>query len=288
MFLVTFLLVLLAILASTVDSLLHQPYGLGLPYTNTRSRCMISNRNSNRNRNGQGMHEEKNRQRSNCSSSMKASVTSFLSLDGLKIDRQSLLRACIAMFFISAPLGSLLDNYHGLFGVLSYNPSALPYQLYNPLSPDQVIVKSAAFVGPLFGLAGVVMSFLQLLLDATLDTPVKKTRPSWPFTFSSIGFFALQYYLSGLLDYMGFSNQSINVVLLVYCLIGWWVYDNSKAGFALGILTGTTIMFYDIYTFYMHGALSCLSHVRCFLHVCSCIRPCSGVGFDQHTSFLHL
>ena len=92
------------------------------------------------------------------------------------------------MFFISAPLGSLLDNYHGLFGVLSYNPSALPYQLYNPLSPDQVIVKSAAFVGPLLGLAVVAMSFLQRLLDATLDTPVKKTRLSWPLTVSSIGF----------------------------------------------------------------------------------------------------
>ena len=56
--------------------------------------------------------------------------------------------------------------------------------------------------------------------------------------FYSIGFFALQYYLSGLLDYTGWSNLFINIFLFVYSMIGWRLYDSSKAGFILGILTG--------------------------------------------------
>ena len=166
------------------------------------------------------------------------SRNSALDLRDRDTDSKSLMKTCCMVFLISAPLGTLLDNYHGLFDVLKYQSIALPYRLYNPLAPDQVIVKSAAFVGPLFGLAGFFMSFLQIALDAKFDTPVQKRAPSWPHTFNSIGFFALQYYLSGLFDYAGFSNLHINIFLFVYCMIGWWSYDKSKAGFVLGVLTG--------------------------------------------------
>ena len=59
-------------------------------------------------------------------SNLLNSRNSIFSLQDANIDRESLFRSCFIMFLISAPLGTLLDNYHGLFDVLNYHSSALP------------------------------------------------------------------------------------------------------------------------------------------------------------------
>lgn len=153
------------------------------------------------------------------------------------VNASSLRHACVLVSLVSAPLGTLLDNYHGLFGVLSYNSNALPYQLMSPMTDGSPVLKSAAFVPFLFSFAGLVMSFLQVTLDVLFQTPVQKRSPTWSQTFSAIGFFSLQYYLSGLLDFYEFSRVVINIFLTIYAFLGWRFFDNTRAGFALGLLT---------------------------------------------------
>ena len=59
----------------------------------------------------------------------------------------------------------MLDNYHGLFGVLKYNNIALPFEVINNVFQ----LKSAVFVPFLFGLAGFIMSMIQLILGIILS-----------------------------------------------------------------------------------------------------------------------
>lgn len=81
----------------------------------------------------------------------------------LSVDSPEFVKTIAVISVVSAPLGTLLDNYHGLFGVLSYNPNAIPYQITSSID-GQVLLKSAAFVPVLFCVAGAVMAVLQLQL----------------------------------------------------------------------------------------------------------------------------
>ena len=81
----------------------------------------------------------------------------------LSVDSPEFVKTIAVLSVVSAPLGTLLDNYHGLFGVLSYNPNAIPYQITSSID-GKVLVKSAAFVPVLFSVAGAVMAVLQLRL----------------------------------------------------------------------------------------------------------------------------
>ena len=137
------------------------------------------------------------------------------------------------MLVYSACLGPLLDNYHGLFGVLTYR-EGLPFVLR---LQDQVVLKTALWVPPLFGLAGVVMSALVLLLDRQLGSPPASIRPSWSKVFYGIAFFSSQYYLSGLLDFLGVDSLLIHLVLASLAIAGWTIFDATLAGLLLGIAT---------------------------------------------------
>jgi hypothetical protein len=55
------------------------------------------------------------------------------------------------MFLLSAPLGMMLDNYHGLFGVLEYNDIGLPIKV---VVGSKLLLKTASWVPILFGIAG--------------------------------------------------------------------------------------------------------------------------------------
>eukprot|EP01036_Dinobryon_divergens_P023584 gene23584-31943_t len=147
------------------------------------------------------------------------------------------------MFVISAPLGMILDNYHGLFNVLSYADNGMSLILE---SNEHVFLKTALWVPMLFGFAGVVMSYIVLKLDQLfssssndkLATP--QASPSWPFIFYGISYFSAQYYISGLLDYSLTVTDGplvIHACLAASTIIGILLFDRSAAGLLLAGLT---------------------------------------------------
>lgn len=140
----------------------------------------------------------------------------------------------LVMFILSAPLGMLLDNYHGLFGVLSYLDIGYPFSY---ALKGHVILKSALWVPILFGSAGLLMSFIGLHLDSYFETSKTTRNPSWPKTLYSISLFSGQYYLSGLLDYLQLPNAYIHAVLLAIAAVGFLVFDFSLGGFILAVMT---------------------------------------------------
>jgi hypothetical protein len=165
--------------------------------------------------------------------------------------------ALVMMFIISAPLGMVLDNYHGLFGVLHYNANSLPITIS---IANNVILKTAAWVPLLFGCAGVAMSVIGQYLDDILSTPTSIRQPSWPKTFYSISLFSFQYYLSGLFDQIGMENIDIHIILAIFAMVGFFIFDSSLAGFGLALATAVSgtlaelilINKFDLY-FYTHS-----------------------------------
>lgn len=160
--------------------------------------------------------------------------------DANNIDWQAFVATALLLYFISAPLGMLLDNYHGLFGVLSYEPKGTPllisFQQTDGFT-SRVLLKSALWVPPLFGAAGAVMSSIVLYFDAVLKTAEKDARPSWPKVMYGISFFSFQYYLSGLLDHLLLPSAVIHAVLAALAAVGFILFDSSKAGLVLGAAT---------------------------------------------------
>jgi len=137
---------------------------------------------------------------------------------------------------ISAPLGTLLDNQHGLFGVLKYAEVGRPFELF---FQDELIVTSATWVPALFAFAGVAMSSIQIVSDDILltDTERQEIKPSWPKVFYGISLFSFQYYLSGVLDKSGVDGLVINAVLATLAVVGFAYFDRTLSGFVLALAT---------------------------------------------------
>lgn len=138
------------------------------------------------------------------------------------------------MFAVSGPLGMMLDNYHGLFGVLHYNDLGYPFTL---TIGDSTILKTALWVPFLFGFAGFAMSLIGLALDALTQTSEDVRRPAWHKTFYSISLFSFQYYLSGYLDNIHVGNLIIHIALAILAVGGFKVFDGSYAGLLLALAT---------------------------------------------------
>lgn len=126
------------------------------------------------------------------------------------------------MAVYSALLGPFLDGYHGAFGVLEY---VKPIFLY---IGDVRIVRTASWVPPLFGFAGVIMGLLYTVLDQLWETPPEKSNPSWPKVFAGISFFSMQYYLSGLLTQEGMEVPQLTALLISTAFLGFYLFDGSK------------------------------------------------------------
>jgi hypothetical protein len=174
--------------------------------------------------------------------SSKSKTVAYASNVGFTVDSK-MAQTLLKMFVISAPLGMMLDNYHGLFNVLSYADNGLSLILG---SYDHVFLKTALWVPVLFGFAGVVMSYIVLKLDQLfssssndkLTTP--QASPSWPFIFYGISYFSAQYYMSGLLDYSLTATDgpvAIHAYLAATTVIGILLFDRSAAGLLLAGLT---------------------------------------------------
>ena len=99
----------------------------------------------------------------------KPAITQLSNINDFSVDKFKFSSTLSLMFMISAPLGVMLDNQHGLFNVLDYS-------VYNmAIIIDNVYyLKSALWVPFLFGFAGVVMSAIVLLLDQVqvMKTPM--------------------------------------------------------------------------------------------------------------------
>lgn len=105
---------------------------------------------------------------------------------------------------ISSPLGTSLDNYHGLFHALEYNKHISSIQVYWPKS-EQLILSTSHWTPILFAFAGAIMSYLLFAFEKLYI--YKSTSQSlqaqglqaqgWPQIFNGIGIFSFQYYISG-------------------------------------------------------------------------------------------
>jgi hypothetical protein len=144
------------------------------------------------------------------------------------VKKRAFCQTCLQMGVISAPLGMMLDNQHGLFGVLTYNSLKLTVEPW---------LHSAWWVPPTFGAAGVVMSAIVLTLDEALGTEISRRDPTWPRVWYSISLFSAQYWLSGAMDSVGASMPIIHVTLAILAGCGFAILDGSTAGFILGIAT---------------------------------------------------
>ena len=145
-------------------------------------------------------------------------------------------KTTLQMGVISAPLGMLLDNQHGLFNVLNYHAFQLTYVLpWDDI--DHPILKSALWVPPLFAFAGWIMTFIVLQCDELFNTNSILKNPSIPKVLYSISYFSSQYYLSGLLDHVGVESVYIHLILIITAILGYTIFDSSKAGLVLGLAT---------------------------------------------------
>lgn len=147
------------------------------------------------------------------------------------------LRAIAQITAISAPLGVLLDNQHGLFGVLEYN--YFQVTVANPLGGggDELLVKSAMWVPFLFAFAGWIMSSIQIVADKYYDTEVEIMSPTpWKVLYG-ISMFSGLYYLSGLLDDRAIDPNTINLILSALAVAGYAIFDGTRAGLVLAVAT---------------------------------------------------
>ncbi len=107
-----------------------------------------------------------------------------------------------------------LDNFHGLFHVLSYNSDVSSIVIRRN---SFVWLRTSAWTPVLFSFAGAIMTALLFLAEKitssrTAAPTTKVSSPlftsSWRKVCTSIGLFALQYFVSGLLDYALFSHTT--------------------------------------------------------------------------------
>jgi hypothetical protein len=90
----------------------------------------------------------------------------------------------------------------------------------------------------LFGLAGVIMSFLTVVMDEAFQTPCKKLQPAPPDVLKGISLFSFQYYISGVLAGAFFLKPVIlNVSLLGLAVVCYLRFDRTWAGLTVGVLT---------------------------------------------------
>eukprot|EP00562_Extubocellulus_spinifer_P022972 CAMPEP_0178625486 /NCGR_PEP_ID=MMETSP0698-20121128/7905_1 /TAXON_ID=265572 /ORGANISM="Extubocellulus spinifer, Strain CCMP396" /LENGTH=404 /DNA_ID=CAMNT_0020264655 /DNA_START=37 /DNA_END=1251 /DNA_ORIENTATION=- len=134
-----------------------------------------------------------------------------------------------------AALGPFLDSYHSAFGVLSYD-EPLTAQLWGP-TPDNPALITAWWVPELFGLAGFIIGWLYILLDAALQSPAAKREPSPPLILVGISFFTFQYWLSGILYANGVDRGTILNVMSVMAAVGFVGLDLSEAGLWTSLAT---------------------------------------------------
>ena len=172
----------------------------------------------------------------------ETSVSSQLpvALQRIKLEPVKCTLFSMAMASCGAALGPFLDSYHSAFGVLQYD-TPIYFTLWG--SDDHPALTTAWWVPGLFGLAGFIIGWLYIILDAVLLTGQDSTRenqstkPSPPFILIGIAFFTFQYWLSGVLYTSGFDRSTILTVVTALCSAGFLVFDGSASGLIASLAT---------------------------------------------------
>jgi hypothetical protein len=152
----------------------------------------------------------------------------------------------LVMSICGAGLGPFLDSYHSAFGVLKYNE---PIQFILWGSEAYPGLTTAWWVPELFGLAGFLIGWLYIILDAVLlkesssdeGAVVEQQQqrlPSPPKIFAGISIFTFQYWLSGILVQNSlFDRTGILNLMSVLAAIGFLVLDGSMSGLIVSLAT---------------------------------------------------
>lgn len=130
-----------------------------------------------------------------------------------------------------AGLGPWLDNFHGQFGVLKYTFPQFWPSATNPL------LRTSAFVPPLFGLAGIIIGSLYIILDRAFTTSFAARAPKLSKVSLGVALFSAQYALSGLLVAMNIPLLAIHTILASTALLFWRIFDNTLAGAIVALMT---------------------------------------------------
>jgi len=140
----------------------------------------------------------------------------------------------VAMALSGALLGPNLDNFHSAFGVLQY---ASPIILRSPFD-GSVLLTTAAFTPPLFGLAAIIIGGLYVFIDEKLGLPLETKLPSLALVVAGIFYFCLQYWFSGLLCSLCCSLLQLHVALAATMVMAFLLFDRSVTGVIVGVATG--------------------------------------------------
>ena len=146
----------------------------------------------------------------------------------------------ILITICGAALGPFLDSYHSAFGVLQYE-QPLTAALWGSVEHPALI--TAWWVPELFGLAGFIIGWLNILLDAYLAPSFKQETSSYPpmptapRIFVGISLFTMQYWLSGVLSQLHIDRTTILNVMSTIAGFGFYVLDGTFAGFLTSAAT---------------------------------------------------
>lgn len=145
----------------------------------------------------------------------------------------------VAMSIAGAMLGPFLDSYHSAFGVLLYK-QPIGAVLWG--STQYPALTTTWWVPELFGLAGFIIGWLYILLDAALESEknVISKQPQPPRIFVAISLFTLQYWLSGALYQGGVDRTTILNVMSVIAAAGFVALDSTLTGFIASAATAVS------------------------------------------------
>ena len=166
-------------------------------------------------------------------------------IDTIKLDPAKSINFSLLMALCGALLGPFLDSYHSLFGALTYD-TPLVFPLVgsaNGSTQPLLTCVTTYWVPPLFGLAGFLIGWLYIWLDAlSVEQDVlKKTRqeinPSVPKVLIGISYFTFQYWLSGILFAHGVDRTAILALMSTLATGGFLVLDGTLSGLITSALT---------------------------------------------------
>ena len=145
----------------------------------------------------------------------------------------------VLMAVCGALLGPFLDSYHSAFGVLQYK-EPIGAVLWG--SSQYPALTTTWWVPELFGLAGFIIGWLYILLDAAIvsEANVISKKPSPPPILVAIFLFTLQYWLSGVLYQGGVDRVTILNVMSVVAAFGFLTLDSTLAGFLASAATAVS------------------------------------------------
>ena len=171
---------------------------------------------------------------------IQIAIDTFKSNPTLSIYFSALMTVC------GASLGPFLDSYHSLFGVLTYD-TPLIFPLIGTIGDNgQALLTCVTtyWVPPLFGLAGFLIGWLYILLDAmalgpdaTLQKAGDKLYPSVSKVLIGISYFTFQYWLSGILFAHAVDRTSILVLMSALAAAGFVALDGTLSGIIVSAAT---------------------------------------------------